>query len=464
MTMASNFLFDPDLLRRYDRAGPRYTSYPTAVEFSTGFALDDYLRHAARVAADPDSRDLSLYLHLPFCATVCYYCACNKIITNNRARAVPYLERLHREIALQAACFPTARRVSQLHWGGGTPTYLNHAQMRSLMETTRRHFDLADDSDGEYSIEIDPRETAVDTMSVLREIGFNRLSVGVQDFDPKVQRAVNRIQSEACTFTVIDDARRVGFRSVNVDLIYGLPYQSRDSFRTTVERILSVLPDRVSVFNYAHLPARFKVQRQIDEQKLPDANEKLEILQQTTEQLLDAGYRYIGMDHFARPEDELAIAQRERKLRRNFQGYSTHADCDLIGLGVTGIGAVGDCYYQNARGIEDYNEALDAGRLPIERGIELSRDDRIRRHVISELICHFQLAFADVNQRFGIDAAGYFADELKRLQPFEEDGLVAMTDKGITVTARGRLLIRNICMTFDRYLAGITETKFSKVL
>ena len=464
MTPQATLVFDADLLRRYDRAGPRYTSYPTALEFHPDFSLEHYRRCASEARSGADSRDLSLYLHLPFCATVCYYCACNKIITKNRARAIPYLDSLQREIELQAACFTAPRRVSQLHWGGGTPTYLNPEQMRSLMATTRAHFDLADDTSGEYSIEIDPRETHDDTMAILREIGFNRVSMGVQDFDPQVQLAVNRIQSEACTLAVIDAARASGFRSINIDLIYGLPHQTRRSFRHTVDRIVAIGPDRISVFNYAHLPARFKVQRQIDERALPDAAEKLAILRQTTEQLLDAGYCYIGMDHFAKPEDELAIAQRERKLTRNFQGYSTHGDCDLIGLGVTAIGAIGNCYYQNTRDIERYSAAIAAGRLPIERGLELSEDDRIRHHVISELICHFSLEFEAVGRLFEIDARRYFAREIAALASFQDDGLVVISDTGIDVTPRGRLLIRNICMTFDRYLERAAATKFSKVI
>jgi len=464
MGESSELVFDADLLQRYDRAGPRYTSYPTAVEFSNDFSVEDYRRHAGRAGTQPNRRELSLYFHLPFCATVCYYCACNKIITKNRARVVPYLACLQREIALQAACFSGTRQVTQLHWGGGTPTYLSHDQMRSLMATTREHFDLADDAAGEYSIELDPREMKHDTMAVLREIGFNRLSVGVQDFDPDVQRAVNRIQSEACTIGVINDAREAEFRSINIDLIYGLPHQSRRSFKHTVTRIIAADPDRISVFNYAHLPARFKVQRQIDERALPDANEKLAILQQTTEQLLDAGYRYIGMDHFAKPEDELAVAQRAHELTRNFQGYSTHGESDLIGLGVTGIGSVGDCYYQNARDIADYQATVEGGKLPIERGLELNEDDRIRRYVISEMICHFSVSFDRVNARFGIDAAAYFGAEIERLIPFQDDGLVLVDGNGIEVTSRGRLLIRNICMTFDRYLPHVSEAKFSKVL
>ncbi len=458
----TDFIFDADLLRRYDRSGPRYTSYPTAVEFDTDFSLDDYRQQTALVTSDTSK--LSLYLHLPFCATVCYYCACNKIVTNNRSRAGPYLHRLHREIALQAACYPCAGKIHQLHWGGGTPTYLNEHQMRELMAITRQHFDLVDDAHGEYSIEIDPRETESNTMAVLREIGFNRLSVGVQDFDPKVQRAVNRMQSEACTLAVINDARDFGFRSINVDLIYGLPYQSCRSFKHTVERIIAADPDRISVFNYAHLPARFKVQRQIDERTLPSAGEKLSILQQTAEQLISAGYCYIGMDHFAKPDDELAIAQCRGELTRNFQGYSTHGDCHLIGLGVTGIGAFANCYYQNARDIERYNTAIDADRLPIERGRVLSKDDRIRRYVIGELICHFNVSFQKVNAHFGIDAAAYFACEIDRILPLQDDGLVQITRECIDVTPRGRLLIRNICMIFDRYLTGSSEDRFSKVL
>ncbi len=463
-TVSAQIEFDGDLLQRYDRSGPRYTSYPTALEFDGAFDASRYRHHTDSVAGEPTRRPLSLYFHLPFCASVCYYCACNKIITANRSRSVPYLEHLEREIALQAECFSDQRPVRQLHWGGGTPTYLDHAQMDRLMAAIRRHFTLEPDEQGEYSIEVDPRETRDDTMPVLRELGFNRLSLGVQDFDPKVQRAVNRIQSETLTLGVMADARAVGFRSINVDLIYGLPQQTPTTFARTVERIIAADPDRISIFNYAHLPERFKVQRQIDASALPSAGEKLAILEQSIAQLTAAGYCYIGMDHFAKPDDELARAQRDGQLHRNFQGYATHGDCHLIGMGVTAIGAVGDCYYQNAREPDAYYAQLDKGRLPIERGIELDADDRLRRYVIGELICHFEVSVAAVEARYGIDFASYFSSELRRLAPMCDDGLVTVAPEHLAVTARGRLLIRNVCMVFDRYLAQTAPARFSRVI
>lgn len=460
--MDQRIIFDPALIRRYDVAGPRYTSYPTAVQFHTGFGEDQYREAAVRSRAS--GRPLSLYFHLPFCDTVCFYCACNKIITKNRARALPYLERLHREIALQAELLGGERIVDQLHWGGGTPTFISHDEMRELMGVTRRHFRLHDGDRGEYSIEVDPREVKEGTLALLREIGFNRLSMGVQDFDPEVQRAVNRIQGERETIHVLDEARRLGFRSINMDLIYGLPRQSAESFTRTLEKIIAVAPDRLSVFNYAHLPELFKTQRQINTAELPSPQVKLDILQMTIERLTDAGYVYIGMDHFAKPDDELAVAQRNGTLYRNFQGYSTHADCDLVGLGITSIGSVGDSYAQNVKTPEEYNERIDAGRVPVFRGIALDADDLLRRAVITELICHFALERVRIESRHGIRFADYFARELEDLTAMARDGLVEVTADAIRVQPAGRLLIRNICMVFDKYLREKREQRFSKVI
>ncbi|AOV18597.1 oxygen-independent coproporphyrinogen III oxidase [Acidihalobacter aeolianus] len=440
--------FDAELIRRYDRAGPRYTSYPTAVQFHEGFGETEYRAAAAR--SNTQGRALSLYFHLPFCNTVCYYCACNKIVTKDRSRAAPYLARLHREIALQAELFDADRQVEQLHWGGGTPTFLSHAEMTALMRATREHFTLVED--GEYSIEVDPREAGPGTIELLGELGFNRLSLGVQDFDERVQRAVNRIQGEAETLGVIERARASGFRSVSVDLIYGLPFQSVASFAATVDRIVAAGPDRVSVFNYAHLPERFKPQRRIAAEDLPSPAEKLAILEDTIDRLTAAGYVYIGMDHFARPDDELAVAQRAGTLYRNFQGYSTHAECDLVAMGVTAIGSLGDVYAQNVRTEAEYFARLDDDRLAVFRGVALSEDDRLRRAVISALICHFRLDYAAIESAFGIVFADYFAAELAALADLRDDGLLDLNSGGITVTPAGRLLIRNICMVFDAYL------------
>ena len=462
MTTSQQIEFDADLIRRYDTAGPRYTSYPTAVQFHEGFTAARYAEIAR--ATNAQGGPLSLYFHLPFCDTVCYYCACNKVVTKHRDRAQPYLDRLHREIALQAALFDDHRPVDQLHWGGGTPTFISHAQMRELMRVTGEYFNLRDDDSGEYSIEIDPREVHPDTIATLREIGFNRLSLGVQDFDPRVQQAVNRIQSEEETLGVIREARAAGFRSISVDLIYGLPLQSPGSFHDTVARIIDVDPDRVSVFNYAHMPELFKPQRRINETELPSPADKLEILHQTIDQLTAAGYVYIGMDHFAKPDDELAVAQREGTLYRNFQGYSTHAECDLVAMGVTSIGMVGDSYAQNLKDLEDYYARIDAGELAVFRGVELNADDQLRRAVITGLICHFVLDFAAVERAHGIVFRDYFATELAALETMQADGLLRLGDTGIEVSPRGRLLIRNICMVFDRHLREARERRFSKVI
>ncbi len=455
--------FDLDLIRRYDQSGPRYTSYPTAVEFQDGFGESEYRDACER--SNHTQRPLSLYFHIPFCDTVCFYCACNKVATKDRSLAQPYLNRVYRELEMQSALFDQGRRVEQLHWGGGTPTFISQDQMRELMDQTRRWFHLAGDDIGEYSIEIDPREATPESVALLRRLGFNRMSLGVQDFDPMVQRAVNRIQTEAETLAVLEAARTQGFRSLSIDLIYGLPHQTVAGFERTLDRVLTFAPDRLSIFNYAHLPQRFKPQRRIDADQLPSAPIKLDILRATGDKLAAAGYVYIGMDHFARPDDELALAQRNGTLYRNFQGYSTHADCDLIGIGVTSIGKIDNSYAQNRRELEEYYADIDAGRLPIFRGIELSRDDEIRRDTITRLICHFALKYAQVAERWGIDFCDYFAEDLARLKPMQADGLLEMDDRGIQVLPRGRLLIRNICMAFDAYRNGPdASVGFSKVI
>ena len=461
--MEQGISFDLGLIRRYDQSGPRYTSYPTAVEFDERF--DEAAYKAACARSNLSGRPLSLYFHLPFCDTVCFYCACNKIATKDRSLAPPYLERLHKEIAMQSALFDRHRVVEQLHWGGGTPTFLSHDQMQGLMDQTRRHFTLADDAVGEFSIEIDPREADAATVALLRRIGFNRMSLGVQDFDPRVQAAVNRIQTEAETLEVLDAARAQGFRSISLDLIYGLPLQTAASFLSTLDRIIELTPDRISVFNYAHLPTRFKAQRRINETDLPAPEVKLAILQSTIARLGEAGYVYIGMDHFARPDDELAQAQRAGTLYRNFQGYSTHADCDLIGLGVTSIGKVDNTYGQNRRELDEYYADLDADRLPVFRGLTLNRDDLIRRDVITRLICNFQLSMPAVEAAWDIVFADYFADALRRLEVMVGDGLLQIEDGTIRILPRGRLLVRNICMAFDAYLANKSgPIGFSKVI
>ncbi len=458
-----SLVFDLALINKYDYAGPRYTSYPTAPQFHEGFGEQAY-RDAA-IRSNESGRPLSLYFHIPFCDTICFYCACNKIATKDRGMAQEYLDRVYREIAMQGELFDRSRKVEQLHWGGGTPTFISHDEMRELMRVTGEHFNLVDDDSGEYSIEIDPREATPETIKLLREIGFNRLSLGVQDLDPKVQKAVNRIQSETETMAVLEAAHENGYRSVSIDLIYGLPLQTAESFIRTLDRVIEVGPDRLSVFNYAHLPERFKPQRRINEAELPQPAEKLEILQRSIEHLTRAGYVYIGMDHFARPDDELAVAQRQGTLYRNFQGYSTHSDCDLVAMGVTSISMVNPTYSQNMRGLDDYYARVDAGRLPVFRGIELEQDDLIRRDVITKLICNFVLHFAEVEERWEIRFSDYFKDDLERLQEMAEDGLLVLNDEGIRILPRGRLLIRNVCMAFDKYLPPVTQLKsFSRVI
>jgi len=459
-------IFDRELIRRYDRQGPRYTSYPTAVQFVDSFGIPQYLEHARHTNEGPHPAPLSLYVHIPFCATVCFYCACNKIVTKNQAHTARYLDCLSLELASQGRLFDKSRRVEQLHWGGGTPTFLDQEQMRRLMDETRRHFALRDDDEGEYSIEIDPRTVDAGRIAFLRGIGFNRLSLGVQDFDPTVQKAVNRIQSEEQTLGIIKAARDTGFKSVSLDLIYGLPFQSVESFDRTLTRVIDASPDRISVFNYAHLPHLFKVQKQIDESTLPLPEEKLLILRHAIERLTQAGYVYIGMDHFAKPDDELAVAQREGKLSRNFQGYATHGDCDIIGLGVSAIGRVGDSYSQNERDLERYQERIESEGLAVFRGVGLTVDDRLRREVINQLICHFELRPAEFEARHGIDFWGYFASEWKALEAMRDDGLLSLDRQGLRVLPAGRLLIRNICMVFDRYLNAEEDGKvrYSKVI
>jgi oxygen-independent coproporphyrinogen-3 oxidase len=460
--MDQSLVFDIELIRRYDKSGPRYTSYPTAVKFDEGFAEAEY--HAVAARSNQAGGPLSLYFHIPFCDTLCFYCACNKIATKNRKHAIPYLASLFKEIEMQGALFDKSRKVDQLHWGGGTPTFISHEQMTALMAKTREHFNLHDDDSGEYSIEIDPREVKNDTIKLLRELGFNRMSLGVQDFDPSVQKAVNRIQTEEQTFAVLDQAKAEGFKSVSVDLIYGLPFQSLEGFARTVDKVIAAGPDRLSVFNYAHLPEMFKPQRRILDADLPSATEKLEILQMTNERLKQAGYVYIGMDHFAKPDDELAVAQREGSLYRNFQGYSTHAECDLVAMGVTSIGMVANTYSQNVKTIEEYAALIDAGKLPVYRGIELNDDDILRREVITKLICQFELDMGSIATQFSIDFAEYFALEMEEIRQIESDGLLTIDGDIISVLPAGRLLIRNVCMVFDRYLREQTEQRFSKVI
>jgi oxygen-independent coproporphyrinogen-3 oxidase len=462
--MKQKIEFKPDLIKRYDKAGPRYTSYPTANLFNDKFLTEDYVAAAQRSNRENEPKPLSLYFHIPFCDTVCFYCACNKIVTKRRDRAGPYLDHLYREIEMQGALYDHSRPVDQLHWGGGTPTFLSHEQMRELMEKTAQHFTLMDDDKGEYSIEIDPREITPEGVHFLRDIGFNRLSLGIQDFDSKVQKAVNRIQSEEITFAAIDAARAARFKSVSVDLIYGLPFQTVESFLLTLDKVMQASPDRLSVFNYAHLPTLFMPQRRINEEDLPSAAEKLEILQAVINYLTDQGYVYVGMDHFARPDDELVIAQDQGHLYRNFQGYSTHADCDMVAMGVTAISQVNDIYSQNVRDEDSYYKMINEGQLPLMRGLKLSDDDLLRRDLITQLICNFKLDMDQFAIKHNIDFANYFKNELTQLEVMQGDGLLQIDDKTMTILPAGRLLIRNICMTFDAHLNDNKKNRFSKVI
>ncbi|MET1076422.1 MAG: oxygen-independent coproporphyrinogen III oxidase [Pseudomonas sp.] len=454
--------WDTDLIRRYDQAGPRYTSYPTAVQFHDG--IDHAAFTQALRASHKARRPLSVYVHVPFCAHICYYCACNKVITKDRGRALPYLERLEHEIELIGAQLGKGQVVEQLHLGGGTPTFLSHGELRRLLSHLHQHLQLLDDDSGDYGIEIDPREADWATMGLLRELGFNRVSLGVQDLDPDVQRAVNRLQSLEETRAIVDAARTLQFRSINIDLIYGLPKQTPASFARTVEAIIALQPDRLSVFNYAHLPERFKPQRRINEQELPSAADKLAMLQRSIEQLSAAGYRYIGMDHFALADDELAVAQEDGSLRRNFQGYTTHGHCDLIGLGVSAISQVGNLYSQNEVELDRYQRCLDEGQLATRRGVLCSPDDAIRRAVIQQLICQFSLQFARIEAAFAIDFKGYFVELWPALQGMARDGLLELKPDGIEIRPQGRLLVRSVCMLFDRYLTEQTRERFSRVI
>ncbi len=458
-----NLVFDPQIIRRFDVNGPRYTSYPTADRFVEAFDSEAAKLWLGKRNIGGISRPLSLYFHIPFCNTICYYCACNKIITKDHGRSAKYLKYLAKEIALQSEYLDGNREVIQLHWGGGTPTFLSHDEMRQLMDATRKHFKLLDG--GEYSIEVDPRKVDTATVALLGELGFNRMSVGVQDFDERVQQAVNRIQSEEETANVINAARANGFKSISVDLIYGLPHQTVMGFNRTLERVLAMDPDRLSIYNYAHLPSLFKPQRRIAEPDLPSADAKLQILALAIRKLTEAGYVFIGMDHFAKPDDELAVAQRQGRLHRNFQGYSTYADCDMLSFGISSIGKVGPTYSQNVKTLDEYYDRLDAGMLPVFRGIELSADDILRRSIIQALMCHFELSIESIESSHLIDFHKYFAAELEDLKEMEHAGLLKVEREWITVLPPGRMLVRIISMVFDRYLrADRQRTRYSKVI
>jgi oxygen-independent coproporphyrinogen-3 oxidase len=465
--MARTVRFDPALARRYDVAGPRYTSYPTAVQFDESFGPAEYRRTAEASNEDPIPRPLSLYVHIPFCTSPCFYCGCTKVITRDRNAGARYLARLAREVELQSQLFDRDRKVVQLHLGGGTPTFLSPDQLTELMTIMRSGFDLADSGARERSIEVDPRTADESMLATLAGLGFDRLSLGVQDFDPEVQAAVNRVQPREDVLEVIGAARHNGFGSIAVDLIYGLPKQTEASFSRTLDDVIAVRPERIAAYSYAHLPQLFKPQTQIEAKDLCPPEVKLALLGLTIEKLTAAGYVYIGMDHFAVPEDELSVALEDGTLQRNFQGYSTQAGLDMIGLGMSAIGQVGDCYAQNRKTLDGWLLALDRGELPIWRGLRLTAEDRLRRDVIQRLMCAGVVDHADIERRHEVAFAEHFADELHRLEPMARDGLVVLGSRRLEVTDLGRLLLRAVAMVFDAHLTPqrvAQGTRFSRVV
>ena len=457
--------FNTELIKRYDVAGPRYTSYPTAVQFMEGFDADAYARFTTGSNNELIPKPLSLYVHLPFCHSLCYYCGCMKKVTRHEQQGQRYLDLLLREVAMQGELFDHDREVVQLHFGGGTPTYHDDEQLKKLMSILGRHFSLSEDDSREFSIEVDPRTIAHERLANLAEMGFNRISLGVQDIEPRVQEAVNRIQDPESTLKMVEDSRGLGFNSVSIDLIYGLPLQTVESFSRTIDTVVAARPDRLAVYNYAHLPHIFRAQRMIDAKDIPSPETKLQLMELTIDKLTSLGYVYIGMDHFALPDDELTVAQREGGLQRNFQGYSTRRECDLVGLGVSAIGKVGDCYAQNLKDIPTWQSVVAEGKLPIWRGISLTTEDRLRRSVIESIMCHGEVKFETYESNFAIDFHDHFALELSQLEQLEKDGLIEMGNDEFRATPEGRLLLRAIAMVFDEYLqAAQSEPKFSRVI
>ena len=461
MTSSHSIVWDRRLIDRYDLSGPRYTSYPTAPQFHEQFGEVELSSAIER--SNAAGRPLSLYFHIPFCSTVCYYCACNKIITANRKRAMPYLERLIEEIAMQGKLFDPSRPVHQLHWGGGTPSFLRHEQITKLVELLKEKFTFAEQV--EMSIEIDPREIEMNLAEHLYSLGFNRISIGVQDIDEKVQETINRVQSTEFIENFIAHAKAVGFKSINIDLIYGLPHQNIDTFTRTLNKAHEMDVDRISLFSYAHIPARFAAQRKLRDEWLPSVDEKFALMKLAIEKLCDFGYDFIGMDHFAKPEDELSIAQKAGKLHRNFQGYTTKGGCDLLGLGVSSISAIGNSFSQNTKELQDYYKAIDTQAHAHVKGVSLTNDDIIRGEVIRELMCNLYLDKNKINEKFAIDFDQYFAEDLPSLNTFINDGLMTNSADEIKVNQKARLLIRNICMSFDAYMKQhLNKQRFSRVI
>jgi oxygen-independent coproporphyrinogen-3 oxidase len=464
LTQANQVQLDPGTIEKYDITGPRYTSYPTAVEFHQGIDSNDYKQAAIDANGALLPRDLSLYFHLPFCRHLCFYCGCNKIVTKNLQKSSSYLEYLFREVKMQGELIDSDRKVQQLHLGGGTPTFYTADQIEMLMNQVRRYFTLVSSDERDYSIEIDPRTVGYQYLLSLVRLGFNRISLGVQDFNPQVQKAVHRLQPESLTSQLILQARSLGFDSINVDLICGLPKQTERSFATTLDRIIECAPDRISIYSYAHLPAMFPAQKRINESELPSAAEKIALYQLTADKLLAAGYQHIGMDHFARPDDSLTAALAEKSLYRSFQGYTTHKDCDLLGIGVSSIGSMDQLYYQNARDLDEYYRLLDAQQLPVVKGVKLSLDDNIRKSVIMQIMCEGLIDKNQIQQYHDISFDVYFDSELRVLDKLTKDGLLTVDDDLIRITATGRFFLRNIAMVFDAYRQSGSETRFSKVL
>ena len=455
--------FDQDLIVRYGGRGPRYTSYPTALQFNDELTEADY-KAKAKESNDSDV-PLSLYVHIPFCHSLCYYCGCNKIVTRNEERVSRYMDMLYREIEMQSELFDRKRKVEQLHFGGGTPTYLDKEQLGALMDHLRNSFTFDESEEHEFSIEVDPRTVDAERIRELRALGFNRLSLGIQDFYEPVQKAVNRAQSPEEVQELMDSARAAGFGSISFDLIYGLPLQTVETFDKTLSIAIAMKPDRLAVYNYAHLPQRFKGQRMINSDDIPTPETRLDLLHHTIDKLCDAGYIYIGMDHFALPDDELVLARENGTLQRNFQGYSTHRQCDLVSLGVSGIGGIGNMFAQNAVSTIEYEEIIERGELPIKKGLLVDDDDLLRAAVIQDLMCYDSLSYDDFGTRHNVNFREYFADEISKLKVLEDDDLIELGDAGINITPKGRLLLRNIAMTFDRYIdLEENDNRFSKAI
>lgn len=455
--------FDQKLIEKYNVNCPRYTSYPTALQFSDTFTNEDYYSVAKQ--SNKDLNPISLYIHLPFCNTICYFCACNKIITKNKEKGIPYLEALKKEISLKAKLFDKTKKVEQLHFGGGTPTFYSSEQLADIISTIRENFNLyspskdVSDETWDYSIEIDPRTVDPQYIDDLKKMGLNRISLGLQDFNEKVQQAVNRVHTEESIKIIIDSIRKNKFKSINFDLIYGLPFQTIESFKATINKTIELNPDKISLFNYAHMPHIFKPQRRISENDLPSPQEKLEILKLSIDKLTKAGYAFIGMDHFAKENDELAIAQKNGDLYRNFQGYSTHAFCNLIGLGVSAISSIGNSYSQNAYTVDEYTKFLEKDTLPTIKGVTVDKDDQIRRTIIMGLFCNFRISIKNIEKQFNINFMEYFSSELSLLKGMIVDELANISNTEIQVTTKGRFFIRNICATFDRYWQKLQKDK-----